>query len=116
MLKVRDLHAGYGKADVLHGVSFDVNAGDCVALVGANGAGKSTTLKCICGLVAVRGGSIEFEGRRIDGLPGHAIVRLGHHDVPRRPPGVPRHVGAREPGNGRACAGATASRPPTSKP
>ena len=77
MLKVRDLHAGYGKVDVLHGVNFDVNAGECVALVGANGAGKSTTLKCICGLVGVRGGSIEFEGRRIDGLPGHAIVRLG---------------------------------------
>ncbi len=67
MLKVRDLHAGYGKAD----------AGECVALVGANGAGKSTTLKCICGLVGVRGGRIEFEDRRIDGLPGHAIVRLG---------------------------------------
>ena len=77
MLKVRDLHAGYGKADVLHGVSFDVAAGECVALVGANGAGKSTTLKCICGLVGVRNGSIEFEGRRINGLPGHAIVRLG---------------------------------------
>ena len=77
MLKVRDLHAGYGKANVLHGVSFDVSAGECVALVGANGAGKSTTLKCVCGLVSVRGGSIEFEGRRIDGLPGHAIVRLG---------------------------------------
>jgi branched-chain amino acid transport system ATP-binding protein len=77
MLQVRDLHAGYGKADVLHGVSFDVAAGECVALVGANGAGKSTTLKCVCGLVATRRGSIEFEGRRIDGLPGHAIVRLG---------------------------------------
>jgi branched-chain amino acid transport system ATP-binding protein len=67
MLKVRDLH----------GVSFDVGAGECVALVGANGAGKSTTLKCICGLVGVRSGSIEFEGQRIDGLPGHAIVRRG---------------------------------------
>lgn len=77
MLKVRDLHAGYGKANVLHGVSFDVAAGECVALVGANGAGKTTTLKCLCGLVEARSGSIEFEGRRIDGMPGHAIVRLG---------------------------------------
>lgn len=77
MLTVRDLHAGYGKADVLHGVSFDVSAGECVALVGANGAGKSTALKCICGLVGVRRGTIEFEGRRVNGLPGHAIVRLG---------------------------------------
>jgi branched-chain amino acid transport system ATP-binding protein len=77
MLKVRELRAGYGKADVLHGVSFDVRAGECVALVGANGAGKSTTLKCICGLVDVRGGTIEFDGRRIDGMAGHDIVRLG---------------------------------------
>jgi branched-chain amino acid transport system ATP-binding protein len=77
MLKVHELRAGYGKADVLHGVSFDVRAGECVALVGANGAGKSTTLKCICGLVDVRGGSIEFDGRRIDGMAGHDIVRLG---------------------------------------
>jgi branched-chain amino acid transport system ATP-binding protein len=77
MLKVRDLHAGYGKADVLHGVSFDVNAGECVALIGANGAGKSTTLKCICGLVPTRSGTIEFEGQRINGLPGHTIVRRG---------------------------------------
>jgi branched-chain amino acid transport system ATP-binding protein len=77
MLKVHGLRAGYGKADVLHGVSFEVRAGECVALVGANGAGKSTTLKCICGLVDVRGGTIEFDGRRIDGMAGHDIVRLG---------------------------------------
>jgi branched-chain amino acid transport system ATP-binding protein len=77
MLKVHELRAGYGKADVLHGVSFEVRAGECVALVGANGAGKSTTLKCICGLVDVRGGTIEFDGRRIDGMAGHDIVRLG---------------------------------------
>ena len=77
MLQVDSLHAGYGKADVLHGVSFDVAAGECVALVGANGAGKSTTLKCICGLIGARSGSISFEGSRIDGLPGHAIVRRG---------------------------------------
>ncbi len=77
MLEVKGLHAGYGKVDVLHGLSFEVAAGECVALVGANGAGKSTTLKCICGLIPVRSGSITFEGRRIDGLPGHEIVRHG---------------------------------------
>ncbi len=77
MLKVRNLRAGYGKVDVLHGISLEVNASECVALVGANGAGKSTTLKCICGINETRGGEIEFEGQRIDGLPGHKIVRRG---------------------------------------
>ncbi len=77
MLKVKDLRAGYGKVDVLHGINLEVNASECVALVGANGAGKSTTLKCICGLIEARSGSIEFEGHRIDGLPGHSIVRRG---------------------------------------
>jgi len=77
MLKVRDLRAGYGKVDVLHGISFDVGAAECVALIGANGAGKSTTLKCVCGLIRARGGTIEFQGERIDGLPGHGIVRRG---------------------------------------
>lgn len=77
MLKVSNLRAGYGKVDVLHGISLQVNAGECVALVGANGAGKSTTLKCICGINETRSGSIEFEGQRIDGLPGHQIVRRG---------------------------------------
>ncbi len=77
MLQVQDLHAGYGKTNVLHGVSFHVDAGECVALVGANGAGKSTTLKCICGLIAARSGRIDFMGQRIDGLPGHDIVRRG---------------------------------------
>jgi len=77
MLKVRDLRAGYGKVDVLHGISFEVGAAECVALIGANGAGKSTTLKCVCGLIRARGGTIEFQGERIDGLPGHGIVRRG---------------------------------------
>jgi branched-chain amino acid transport system ATP-binding protein len=77
MLKVKDLRAGYGKVDVLHGITLAVNASECVALIGANGAGKSTTLKCICGLIEARSGSIEFEGQRIDGLAGHSIVRRG---------------------------------------
>ena len=77
MLKVSGLRAGYGKVNVLHGINLRVNASECVALVGANGAGKSTTLKCICGLNPVRAGSIEFLGERIDGLAGHLIVRKG---------------------------------------
>ena len=77
MLNVKNLHAGYGKANVLHGVSFEVKAGQCVSLIGANGAGKSTTLKCITGLMQARQGTIEFEGGRIERLPGHQIVRRG---------------------------------------
>jgi len=77
MLRVKNLSAGYGKVNVLHGISLEVTEGECVALIGANGAGKTTTLRCICGLNAVRSGSIEFMGARLDGLSGHAIVRKG---------------------------------------
>jgi branched-chain amino acid transport system ATP-binding protein len=77
MLQIDQVHAGYGKVSVLHGVSLHVNTSECVALVGANGAGKSTLLKGICGLNPISSGSITFEGRRIDGLSGHAIVRRG---------------------------------------
>jgi len=77
MLAVEGLRAGYGKIEVLHGVSFEVRAGECVALIGANGAGKTTTLKAICGLVPARAGAITFEGERIDRLPGHRILRRG---------------------------------------
>lgn len=77
MLQVKNIYAGYGKADVLHGVSFHVEQGQCVSLIGANGAGKSTSLRCITGLMPIRQGSIEFEGVRIDQLSGHQIVRRG---------------------------------------
>ena len=77
MLHIKNLTAGYGKVNVLHGISLDVNERECVALIGANGAGKSTTLRCICGLNDVRSGSIEFLGERLDGMSGHAIVRKG---------------------------------------
>ncbi|WP_300556223.1 ABC transporter ATP-binding protein [Limnohabitans sp. Rim8] len=77
MLHIKNLTAGYGKVNVLHGISLDVYERECVALIGANGAGKSTTLRCICGLNEVRSGSIEFIGERLDGLSGHAIVRKG---------------------------------------
>ena len=77
MLHIKNLTAGYGKVNVLHGISLDVNERECVALIGANGAGKSTTLRCICGLNKVRSGSIEFLGERLDGMSGHVIVRKG---------------------------------------
>lgn len=77
MLKVDSLHAGYGKVEVLHGISFDVNAGECVALIGANGSGKTTTLKCICGLLPVQSGTISFLDKPIQRLKGHEIARMG---------------------------------------
>lgn len=77
MLKVRDLKVAYGGIEVVHGINLDVAEGECVALIGANGAGKSSTLKAICGLVPVSGGSIQFEGRDITNNNGHDIVRAG---------------------------------------
>ena len=77
MLEVHDLHVGYGPIEVLHGISLEVKEGECVALIGANGAGKSSTLKSICGLVPARSGRITFEGRDITNLSGHAVVRAG---------------------------------------
>ena len=77
MLQVTNIKAAYGNVEVLHGISFEVKPSECVALVGANGSGKTTTLKTICGLHKPTGGSIEFEGERIESLPGHQIVRRG---------------------------------------
>lgn len=77
MLKIKDLYAGYGNVEVVHGINVEVNEGECVALIGANGAGKTSTLKCICGLLPKMSGSITFMGIDITGFPGHKIVKLG---------------------------------------
>ena len=82
MLKLRDICAGYGKSEVLRGVSLDVKKGEVVTLVGANGAGKTTTLKALCGLIPVTGGTIEFEGAKLSGRAPHEIVELGVTMVP----------------------------------
>jgi branched-chain amino acid transport system ATP-binding protein len=82
MLSVRDLHAYYGRAHILHGVSLEARGGEVVALLGRNGAGKSTTLKAIMGLVPPSEGEVSFEGRRIEHLPPHRIARLGLGYVP----------------------------------
>jgi len=82
MLAVRDLHAFYGRAHILHGVSLEANAGEVVALLGRNGAGKSTAMKAIMGLVAPARGEVSFAGERIDRLPPYRIARLGLGYVP----------------------------------
>jgi branched-chain amino acid transport system ATP-binding protein len=82
MLEVDRLDAWYGQAQILYGVSLAVGAGECVALVGRNGAGKSTTMKAIMGLMARRRGRIAFRGRDISALPPFRIGRLGLGWVP----------------------------------
>jgi branched-chain amino acid transport system ATP-binding protein len=82
MLEVNRLEAGYGRARVLFGVGLETNAGEVVALLGRNGAGKSTTLKTIMGLIPARAGEVHLEGRRIDRLQPHEIARLGLAYVP----------------------------------
>lgn len=83
ILEINDLFAGYGKSEVLHGVSMEVGAGEIVTLVGANGAGKSTTLRSIFGLTDVRSGTIKFKGQGITGLRPHRVVTLGLALVPQ---------------------------------
>ena len=77
VLTLKDIHVSYGQAPVLHGVSLEVPEGHIVTLLGANGAGKSTTIHAVAGLLPIQAGSIVFEGREIAGLSTEAIVRLG---------------------------------------
>ena len=83
MLAVSDLEAGYGRLRVLHGLSLRVPAGALVALLGGNGTGKSTALKALAGLLRPTAGTIELDGRRIDGLPVHEVARHGLALVPQ---------------------------------
>ncbi|PWH20715.1 MAG: branched-chain amino acid ABC transporter ATP-binding protein [Ardenticatenia bacterium] len=83
ILEVHQLVAGYGKSEVLHGVSLEVAAGEIVTMVGANGAGKSTLLRSIFGLTDIHGGVIKFKGTVITGLPPHAITAHGLALVPQ---------------------------------
>ncbi|AYH45789.1 ABC transporter ATP-binding protein [Azoarcus sp. DN11] len=77
MLRVHDLHAFYGESHILHGIDFQVNRGELVTLLGRNGAGRTTTLKAILGLVGRRTGSIMINGHQVIDLPTHRIAHLG---------------------------------------
>ena len=82
MLKVAGLNAFYGRAHILFDVGFEVGRGEVVALMGRNGAGKSTTLKAVMGMLPQRRGEVIFRGRQIGALPPHRIARIGVGFVP----------------------------------
>ena len=82
LLEVRDLEVYYGVINALKGVSFEVNEGEVVALIGANGAGKTTVLHTITGLLSVKNGSIVYDGKDITKVPSHKIVSMGIAHVP----------------------------------
>ena len=77
MLKVENLSAGYGKVQVLHGISLSVAKGTLVTLIGSNGAGKTTTLRALSGMIAPTGGRILLGGTDIAGMPSHAVAKRG---------------------------------------
>ncbi|UCM91710.1 ABC transporter ATP-binding protein [Streptomyces marincola] len=82
LLELRDLHVFYGAIEALKGVSLSVAEGEVVALLGANGAGKSTTLKAASGMLAPRSGEVRLRGERVDGIKSHELVRFGIGHVP----------------------------------
>ena len=82
MLKIDDIKTYYGNIQALKGVSLEIQAGEIITLIGANGAGKSTTLMSICGVVPPRSGQIIFEGKPIEDMPTNRIVELGIVQVP----------------------------------
>ena len=82
MLDVKDLYVSYGAIKAVQGVSFHLDKGEIVALIGSNGAGKSTVLRTISGLERAKSGSIEFEGRELTKMKAHKIVELGIAHVP----------------------------------
>lgn len=82
LLEIKDLEVNYGVIKAIKGVSFDVNEGDIIALIGANGAGKTTILHTITGLIQAKKGSIVFDGKELTKTPPHKIVSMGMAHVP----------------------------------
>src|SRR5688572_1156441 len=92
---MQDVRAGYGSAAVLHGMSFAIREGEIAVMLGANGVGKTTTLRAIAGLLHPWSGTVSFEGKPIDRVGAERIVRLGVGMVPG-PPGVFREMSVRD--------------------
>lgn len=82
MLEIKDIEVYYGMIQAIKGISFEVNQGEVIALIGANGAGKTTILHTITGLLSPKSGSVFFEGKDITKVPAHKIVSLGMAHVP----------------------------------
>jgi branched-chain amino acid transport system ATP-binding protein len=82
LLELQDIHTYYGNIHALRGISLQVNQGEIVTLIGSNGAGKSTTLRTISGLLSPRRGQVVLNGKRIDNVPAHEIVKLGISQSP----------------------------------
>lgn len=82
LLEIKDLEVSYGIIKAIKGISFDVNEGEVIALIGANGAGKTTILHTITGLITAERGTVQFEGKEITKVPAHKIVGMGMAHVP----------------------------------
>src|SRR4029450_12819049 len=82
LLELRDVHTYYGNIHALKGISITIEQGEIVTLIGSNGAGKSTTLKTISGLLRPREGEVWFDGQRLDGTPAHEVVIRGISQSP----------------------------------
>jgi branched-chain amino acid transport system ATP-binding protein len=101
LLEIKDLWVHYGRAEAVRGISLEVEQGSIVTLIGANGAGKSTTLRTISGLKRATSGEIWFDGERIDSLPPYEIVKRGIAHVPEGRQLVLQPFGKAEPRDGR---------------
>jgi len=82
LLKLEDIHASYGRIEALRGMTLEIGSGEIVCLIGSNGAGKSTTLMTISGVLKPSGGRISFAGKEVHALPPHKIVAMGLSQVP----------------------------------
>ena len=83
MLEVNDLHVSYGQSEVIHGISFDMNQDETLAVMGRNGMGKTTLFKALIGVLPSGAGSIRLDGKELGGLPAHKRVAAGLAYVPQ---------------------------------